>query len=59
MTVWIGFDDNQFVTEKHIRQNGEQGSVIGVNGVEGDVAFAADLGIGTAGGFEVDRELDD
>ena len=56
MTVWIGFDDNQFVTEKHIRQNGEQGSVIGINGVEGDVTFAADLGIASTRRFEVDRE---
>jgi hypothetical protein len=53
------FDGDQLETDEDVREAGKAiVNVIGINGIEGDVAFAADLGIGAAGEFEMDGELD-
>jgi hypothetical protein len=54
------FNDDQFVPDEDIRQRViRQDEVIGVNGIERDIAFSTDLRIGAANSFEVDRERSD
>jgi hypothetical protein len=54
------FDANQFETDEQIRQ-GEirQDEIVAIDGVEGDITFSADLGIGAAWTFKVDRQWSD
>lgn len=55
--VGIGFDDDEFEADAEVRL-GEvrDDEVIAEDLVKGDVTFSADLGIGSAGFFEVERE---
>ena len=65
LSVWVnlltvsGFDDDEFKTEEDVGPRSVRiEAVIGVNAVEGDVAFSADLVIGAAWEFEVDGKRD-
>jgi hypothetical protein len=50
-------DGDQLETDQRVRQSVIwRDEVIGIDGVEGDVAFSTDLGIGAAREFEMDRE---
>ena len=51
------FHDYQFKSDEEIRKSetGER-EIIGMNGIEGDIAFATDLRIRAAWEFEMDRE---
>ena len=58
--VVFNFDDDEFEADEEVGKcEVREDKIIGVNGVEGDVTFAADLGIGAARGFEMDGERDD
>jgi hypothetical protein len=55
----FNFDNDEFEADEDVREAASAVvDVIGINGIEGDVAFTADLGIGAAWEFEVDREWD-
>ena len=62
-SAWIdfdiisNFDNDEFEADEEVKQSEIwQNEVIGVDGIESDIAFSADLGIGAAWFFEMERE---
>ena len=57
LNIVFNFDANQFKTDEQIGElKAVEQEIIGIDAVEGDVTFSADLGIASAWRFEVDRE---